>query len=70
MLRGWEREVKRGRPVRSGREELGEEATDALLQSWGKTGGLDLEEWRTRRRSAGYLPAALTAVVCGFPGSA
>lgn len=46
-MRGWEREVKRGRPVRSGREELGEEATDALLQSWGKTGGLDLEEWQT-----------------------
>lgn len=35
VLWGWKEEVKRGRPVRSGRDELGEGATDALLQSWG-----------------------------------
>lgn len=59
-----ERELRRKRFVGSSRDEV------LYYRARDEPGGLDLEDWRERLRSAGHLPAFLTVVVSGFPGSA
>jgi hypothetical protein len=48
----------------------GEEKPQQVVCYRAETGGLDLEEWRKRWRSAANLLVSLTRVACGCPGSA